>query len=78
MTIHKPAPRRLQQQPARFSDPQQQRSGSADFQPAMVGWMADAGRIEAHDLERTGREARARFAVGPQLPAFRAASALLG
>ena len=77
MTPTKPAPRRLQQQPARFSDLQQQRSGSTDFQP-MLGWTADVGGREASDLERAGREARARYAVGPQLPASRLASALLG
>jgi len=33
MTKDKSAPRTLQQQPQRDSDPQQQRSGDADFQP---------------------------------------------
>lgn len=33
MSSEKPVPRILQQQPERESDPQQQQSGSSDFQP---------------------------------------------
>ena len=43
MTKDKSAPRTLQQQPQRDSDPQQQRSGDTDFQPHGQG---QGGQVE--------------------------------
>ena len=51
MTKDKSAPRTLQQQPQRDSDPQQQRSGDTDFQPHGQG-----GQVEGEGSYSATRE----------------------